>query len=178
MSGERPKPRVLLIREWEEQLSSSGCCGRIEGDFLDWRETGRCFAGRREEMEKAGRLYRAIRERYGERVDVRIVDPRNLVSLVPILLREFWTRRVPPAAALRTLAGLSVRGVVLDGRLFARDRWPAPGELFRVLDDRAAAPRQDADGPGVPAAQPDSGTASTSSSSARSRPSSPGPPPR
>lgn len=130
-----PRPRVVLVREWEQQLSSSGCCGRIEGDFLDFGGEGeRPFAERRTEMECAGDLYRAVKARYGDRVDVRIVDPRNLLSLVPTLLADARRHGASLAEAFWSLLRLSVNTVIVNGRVVARNRWPEPGELFRELD--------------------------------------------
>jgi hypothetical protein len=119
---------VILVREWEQQMSSSGCCGRLEGDVLLWRGA-RCFPERREAMEGAGVLYRALRERFGDTVRVRIVDPRNLPALLPILLGEFWRHAVPARTALRTLGHLSVNTVVVNGRVFSRGPWPAPERI-------------------------------------------------
>lgn len=139
MATSTPNPRVLLVREWERQLSSSGCCGRIEGDFLDFGQEGRAFAGRRREMEGAGDLYRALRRRYGDDVEVRIVDPRNLLALVPTVLRDARAHGASLAEALAQLLRLSVNSVVVNGRIVARNRWPTPEELFRALDaDREA----------------------------------------
>ncbi len=128
---------VLLVREWEQQLSSSGCCGRIEGDFLDFSDEGeRVFSDRRTDMECAGALYRALRERYGSQLQVHIVDPRNLLSLIPRLLRDAWRHGRSPREILRTLFGLGVNAVIVDGRLVSRDEWPQPEALFRLLDER------------------------------------------
>ncbi len=136
--------RVILVREWEQQLSSSGCCGRIEGDFLDFgAEPGRAFAGRRAEMESAGVLYRALNARYGDRIDVRIVDPRNLLALVPTLLRDARRHGASIPEALASLLRLSVNCVIVNGRVVARNRWPEPEKVVRALEpglprDRAA----------------------------------------
>lgn len=141
---EGPRPRVILVREWEQQLSSSGCCGRIEGDFLDFGEAGeRPFSGRRDEMECAGDLYRAVKARYGDRVDVRIVDPRNLLGLLPTVLGDARRHGASLPEALWSLLRLSVNTVVVNGRIVARNRWPDPAELFRELED-VVEPRPDA----------------------------------
>jgi len=124
---------VILIREWEQQMSSNGCCGRLEGDFLQ-RGEERCFPERRQEMEAAGELYRAVRERHGNRVQLRIVDPRNAISLLPMLLRDFLRFRVGPGAALATLFGFSVSSVVVNGRLVTRGAWPSAEHLLRQLE--------------------------------------------
>jgi len=128
------RPSVLIVREWEQQMSSSGCCGRLEGDLLEWRGE-RSFPERREAMEEAGPLYRALRERYDEAVDIRVVDPRNLVSLVGYLFRDFRRHGVGFVPALRTLFGLAVNSIVVNGRIVATGEWPAPAWLTRLLDE-------------------------------------------
>lgn len=128
---------VLLIREWEGQMSSSGCCGRLEGDFLSQRGEP-VFAERREGMEAMGPLYRAIRERYGADVDLEVVDPRSIASLTILLLRDFWRFRVGLREAWKTISRLPVQGVVVNGRLVARGRGPLPtGEILTLLDGLA-----------------------------------------
>ena len=64
-SGVKGRSSVILIREWERQMSASGCCGRLEGDFLQ-RRGERCFPERRAVMEAMGPLYRDLRSRYGD----------------------------------------------------------------------------------------------------------------
>lgn len=129
-----PRPSVILVREWEQQMSSSGCCGRLEGDVLLWRGE-RCFPERRAHMESAGGLYRAIQERFGDTVQVHVVDPRNLPGLLPMLLRDFWRHRVPARTALRTLSAMTVTTVVVNGRLFSSGGWPPAGLLCDALSD-------------------------------------------
>jgi hypothetical protein len=132
--GERAVVSLILIREWEEQMSSSGCCGRLEGDFLLQRGLP-AFPERRRRMEEAGVLYRAVRERFGDAVEIRVVDPRNLVSLLPLLVRDFRRYRVGLREAIRVLFGFRVASVLVNGRLVSRGRWPAPEDLLRRLEE-------------------------------------------
>lgn len=132
----RARPSVILVREWERQMSSSGCCGRLEGDFLVSRGE-RCFPERRRVMEGMGPLYRRLRDRYGSSVDLHVVDPRNLVSLLPLLIRDARAHGGGVWSALRTLFGLPVTGVVVNGRLVARGRWPEPEEIEEALGEVA-----------------------------------------
>lgn len=136
-AGEATVRRVLLVREWEQQLSSSGCCGRIEGDFLRAGPGGdtRAFAERRRGMQRAGRLYRALRERYGDRVEVCVVDPRNLLALVPMILRDARRHDRSLLEMARALLRISVTMVVVDGRVIARNRWPDPEEVFGAVEE-------------------------------------------
>lgn len=124
---------VILIREWEQQMSSSGCCGRIEGDMLG-AGGARIFAERRAIMEAMGPLYRALKQRGGGRAEIMVVDPRNLISLLPRLFRDFRRYRTGVGAALATLRDLSPQTVVVNGRIFARGYWPNPRSLLRYLN--------------------------------------------
>lgn len=142
MSSRQPAPRpsVVLVREWEQQMSSSGCCGRLEGDVL-LQQGVRCFPERREVMEEVGPLYRALRARWGDDIDVHVVDPRNLPTLLGLLWRDVRAGRVGPLGAVRTLFGVSVTSVIVDGRIVSRGRWPTPDEVGAALGLDEAEPR-------------------------------------
>jgi len=130
--GGRARPSVLLIREWERQTSASGCCAHLKADFLI-PDRERSFPERRAIMEAMGPLYRDLRERYGDAVQVQVLDPRNFLSMLPLLVRDFRAHGVGLAEALRTLCRLPVTGVVVNGRLLASGRWPDADELEVVL---------------------------------------------
>ncbi len=124
---------VILIREWEEQSSGSGCCGRLEGEFLTCRGEP-VFPERRAVMDGMGPLYMTLRSRFGDAVDLHVVDPRNLFSLIFLLVRDFLAFRVGVGVALKTLSRLPVQAVVINGRLVARGEWPDPMEVVSILD--------------------------------------------
>jgi hypothetical protein len=117
------KPSILLIREWEGQTSGSGCCGRLEGDFLVCGESQPVAHGQRSIMERMGPLYMTLKRRLGDSAEIEVIDPRN-VSLFFFLLRDFWRYRVGFGQALRTLFGIPVLAVVVNGRIVARGEWP------------------------------------------------------
>lgn len=127
------RPSVILIRESEEQLTGSGCCGRLEGEFLRCGDGRRVFAERRTAMERMGPLYRGLRRGYGDSVEIQVLDPRN-VSLLFILLRDFLRYRVGLREAMRTLVDLPVQAVVVNGRLVARSEWPPLEDVAGLLD--------------------------------------------
>jgi hypothetical protein len=136
-AGATFRASVLLIREWERQMSSSGCCGRLEGDFLAGAEE-RCFAERRSIMEAMGPLYLELREAYGDAIEVNVVDPRNMISILPLLVRDFRFHGVSVRDALRTAVRFPVTGVVLNGRVVARGAWPRFSELKDLIGDPPA----------------------------------------
>ena len=133
-----PRSSVLLIREWEQQMSSSGCCGRLEGDFLA-PQGERCFPERREIMEAMGPLYRDLRTRFGDSIDLNVVDPRNLGTVLSLLVRDFRAHGVGARDVLETLFGISVTTVIVNGRLIARGDWPPFEEVERVLGESVPA---------------------------------------
>ena len=118
----RHPPSVLLIREWEGQTSGSGCCGRLEGD-LPFCDKQSFAPERRAVMERMGPLYQSLRKRFGSSIELEVVDPRN-VSLLFLLMRDFWRYRVGIGTALRTLSGIPIQAVVVNGRIVARGEWP------------------------------------------------------
>lgn len=128
----RGRPSVLLVREWEQQMSSSGCCGRLEGDFLA-PGGERCFPERRNIMEAMGPLYQALRTTYGDAVDVRVVDPRNFPTLLTLLVRDWRAHGVGLRDIARTMGRMSVTSVIVNGRLIARGAWPSFGTVRDAL---------------------------------------------
>ncbi len=133
----RTRPSVILIREWEAQLSGSGCCGRLEGDFLA-RDGEPIFRERRAGMEAMAPLSRALRERFGDAIELQVLDPRN-PALFFLLLRDFWAFRVGLVEALKTIGRLPIQAVVLNGKLLSRGEWPDPLEVVEILEEVIAA---------------------------------------
>ena len=126
---------VILVRESEQQLTGSGCCGRLEGGFVKRPNGESIFAEQRAIMEEMGPLYRGLRQRYGDGVELQVLDPRNS-SLIVMLIRDFWRYRVGLREALRTLFRIPVQAVVVNGRLIARGCWPELQEVASIVDQR------------------------------------------
>ena len=142
----RTRPSVILIREWEAQLTGSGCCGRLGGDFLT-RNGEPIFRERRACMEAMAPLSRRLRERFGDAIELQVVDPRN-AFLVFLLLRDFWAFRVGIVESLKTMGGIPIQAVVVNGRLIARGEWPDPLEVVQILEDAISAGRRPPPGAG------------------------------
>jgi hypothetical protein len=120
-----PRPRVLLVRQWDEQMGGSGCCGRLSSvAAASICATGADpYAHARADMEVMGAVYRALRERYAEAdLEVTVVDPRNTAWLVPATWRDARRRGLSRRAALRQVhRATSPRAVVCDGLVVATD---------------------------------------------------------
>jgi hypothetical protein len=129
--------RVLLVREMDMQMSSSGCCGRIEGDAACWSEEGPIFAERRRWMEEMGRLYQALELRYGNQIKLDVVDPRNLFSYTMLL---WQSGRQAGFSSLSLLAGW-LKGwhrlaVFVDGEPVATGSVPSLKQVAASVDRR------------------------------------------
>jgi hypothetical protein len=120
---QRPDHRILLVREWDSQTSGSGCCGRLGGEGCDVGHPD-TFAHSRSLMEAMGAIYRALRrELPRSTVDITVVDPRNMVWLIPTIIGDARRRGLGAGAVWREVRqGVRNGAIVVDGRaLFAHD---------------------------------------------------------
>ncbi len=135
-AGDR-QHRVLLVREWDSQHGSSGCCGRLGG--VD-TELGRPedFAHARTTMVEMGAVYRAVREAFPD-VDVTVVDPRNWMWLWPAVYRDARASGLDPwRAARESAAAGGPATVVVDGVVVSAREVPDPGRAVALVADRLA----------------------------------------
>lgn len=127
---------LILVREIDQQMSGSGCCGRIEGDAALWGDDGCVFQERREKMNRVGEIYRAVRKRFGADVAITIVDPRNLVSFLPLVVRDAYRNQVPWLTAFRAMFSTSLSTAVFDGQLLYSGRIPSAEEAIDLIERR------------------------------------------
>lgn len=127
--------RVLLVREWDSQHGSSGCCGRLGG--VD-TELGRAedYAHARATMVEMGGVYRALREAFPD-VDVTVVDPRNWIWLWPAVYRDARACGLGPwQAARQSAAAGGPATVVVDGVVVSAREVPDPQRAVALVADR------------------------------------------
>jgi hypothetical protein len=119
--------QVLLVREWDQQTTGSGCCGRLDGGGAELAAAAD-FARCRHDMEAVGAIYRALRATFPrEVVDVQVVDPRNLTYLLPALWRAARRRGDPVGGAVGQLArGVAQGAIVVDGHVVSSGTIPDP----------------------------------------------------
>lgn len=117
--------RIILVREWDAQVAASGCCGRLGGENTELGDA-QTFAHNRCEMEAMGEVYRALRaELLDEDAEITIVDPRNMVWLVPALLRDARRRGLGPKETWNNLRrGVSYTAIIADGKTLFSGRIP------------------------------------------------------
>ncbi len=124
---------VLLVRPWDQQMSGSGCCGRLGGASSELGGADD-FAPQRSDMESMGVVYRALRGVLPADVEMTVVDPRNAVWLVPRLLRDGRARGLRGRALWREIKrGTSTTAVVVDGLAVAWGQLPGCDELVGLV---------------------------------------------
>lgn len=137
---QQPRHRVLLVREWDEQASGSGCCGRLGSEvassLTDRTGSDDPYAHTRADMEGFGAVYRALSERYSdEQLDLTVVDPRNAVWLAPTVWRDARRRGLSAGEALRqVLGGTASRALVCDGVALIRGEVPSPDDAVAAVE--------------------------------------------
>jgi hypothetical protein len=117
--------RIILVREWDTQLAASGCCGRLGGQNTELGDT-ETFAANRSEMEAMGEVYRALRaELFDEDAEITVVDPRNMVWLVPTLFKDARRRGLGLQETWSQLRrGVSYTSIIVDGKVLFNGRIP------------------------------------------------------
>ncbi len=124
---------VVLVVERAEQLTGSGCCGKLEGDNAFQGGTP-VFEDSRRDQEAAGSLFQLFRE-LGPRWSVEIVDPRNMLALWPKLWRHVRRHHPPLTAAIRTLFfSFAPPALLVDGRIVSSRRLPSREWLEAYLE--------------------------------------------
>ena len=131
--------RIILVREWDTQLAASGCCGRLGGENTELGDP-ETFAANRCEMEAMGEVYRALRaELFDEAAEITVVDPRNMVWLIPTLLKDARRRGMSPKEVWTQLKrGVSYNAIVVDGRVLFSGRIPPPQDAVVAVKKELA----------------------------------------
>jgi hypothetical protein len=133
---------VILIREASEQLTGSGCCGKLEGDSA---AASGAFAQVRTHQQSMGVLHRTVRGVFAQaqaqgRLEIVTVDPRNQLYLAAKLARDVWKYRPGWRTGLRVLSqAFRLPAVVVNGEVL--DGGPAadPDALCHAISERLGA---------------------------------------
>ncbi len=116
---------LIFVRERPEQLTWSGCCGKLEGDNVgaEFAEVG-CTSA------QVGPLYLSAQEIDG--VQAQILDPRNPFALWWHLVGDALRHGVGPGPLLRAIClATPVPSVFLDGRMLWGGVLPTAEEFQR-----------------------------------------------
>ena len=111
-------PSVLLIREYEEQLTGSDCCGVLRGEFS--KENGiPVFKDTHEKNQFINEVGSFLNNNYDSHIELKYIDPRNQLYLVPKLFKDVFNYRPPLLKSLKTLfqlfhcPAIIINGIVL-----------------------------------------------------------------
>ena len=134
----KPQASVLMISDRPEQMTGSGCCGKVKGD-PSISGADRAFHEAAKIREEMGLLYRTVRQLFHREVEqglvtLTIVDPRNQLYLVPKLWRDVLRYRPGWRDGLRTMFQIfSLPAIVVNGRALPNHEQITPDHLSQVL---------------------------------------------
>lgn len=127
---------MVLVREWDQQMSGSGCCGRLEGEMTDYGGE-KVFSERRAVMEQMGEIYRALLEAFPDQIEVEVIDPRNLIAYMGLFLRGQKMRNATWRDKIHQFAqGLSRCAVFVNGELLFSGGVPTAEEVIAAVHDK------------------------------------------
>lgn len=131
----------MLVREWDQQMGGSGCCGRLGSDTVAALRDAAAdpYARARADMRRMGAVYEALRARFPpDQVELVVADPRNTAWLLPAVWRAARRRGLSVRAALRQVnAATATCAVSCDGVVVATD--PDPAEAVAAVEADLAA---------------------------------------
>ncbi len=138
----RPAVSVILVREHAEQMTGSGCCGKLEGDSAALGGED-LFQLARQHQRDMGVLHRAVRQFFArdgddQQVAIVTVDPRNQLYLVPKLIRDVWHFRPGLRSGLACILQMfSLPAVIVNGRVVSRrGQPPTPDDLCHLIAEQ------------------------------------------
>ena len=90
----------------------------------------------RESAGECGRLYRELRERYGEdEVEIIQIEPKDYIYVLPRVIKDVIKRRGPLGSSIRTLLlWHPVPAVIVNGRIVGDGKVPDAREIYDELD--------------------------------------------
>ncbi len=90
----------------------------------------------REAAGECGRLYREIRERYGEdQVEIIQIEPKDYIYVVPRVIKDILKSRGPFVTSLKTLLlWHPVPAVIVNGKLVGNGKLPRADELYGEIE--------------------------------------------
>lgn len=120
---------LILVREFDSPLLDAG------GGAAGGRERGGS-AEQRALLDRMGLVYRAVRAAFGEAVQITVVDPRNQLAFLPLVLRDSLRYRVPLLTALQAAASAGVATAIFDGQLLFRGEVPPAAQVVEQIRGR------------------------------------------
>lgn len=126
---------LILLREVDQQITGGSCC-QLSGTVAFF-DPGACvFPERRETMNRIGEIYRAVRDAFPDEVDISILDPRNVVSYVPLIVRDALRHRVPVTTAVRALTAPGLAAGIFDAQVLFSGDIPMPRDVVETIAGR------------------------------------------
>ena len=85
------------------------------------------------EAERVAETYRLLRTCFGDRIELHVIDPRNVISWLTMALMDWWRYRHGVRALRRLLWEVRPYSIILNGQL-AFASLPDPAEVVLAVE--------------------------------------------
>jgi len=125
----------LLIGESEEQLTGSDCCGVLWGEFN--KENGHpVFKDTHEKNKLINELGNHFTQKYKTQLDIKYIDPRNQVYLIPKLFKDVFCYKLPLLKSIITLFHLfRCPAIIINGTVINYSSFSSVFEIEKYIKD-------------------------------------------
>jgi hypothetical protein len=94
------------------------------------------FIESRQIMNQMGEIYRHLANKFGDSIELEIIDPRNSISFFALLLREKRVRKISWRSFIHTvLYGQSKQSIIINGQLFSKGVLPSIQDIEARIED-------------------------------------------
>jgi hypothetical protein len=94
------------------------------------------FIESRKIMIHMGEIYRYLAHKFGDSIELEIIDPRNSISFFALLLREKRVRKLGWDSFIHTaLNGQSKQSIIINGQLFSKGELPSLQDIVARIED-------------------------------------------
>ncbi|WP_349409621.1 hypothetical protein [Pseudalkalibacillus sp. SCS-8] len=86
-----------------------------------------------DEMRETGKIYQLVGERFGDRVNVTFVDPRNILTIMSFMFRHLMKREIGIGAMLKNTFWGSRRGAMFLNGHWINQNTQTDEEIINTL---------------------------------------------
>lgn len=126
---------ILFIRETQEQITGSDCCGVLRGEFN--RENGLpLFQDTLEKNKILNELGDYLYQKYHPGFEIKYIDPRNQMYLIPKLIKDVFIYKPSFKDSLKTIFQFfNCPAIIVNGCVINYKSFSSNSEIEKYIKD-------------------------------------------
>jgi len=125
------KGEIIIIRQTDE-TGSIGCCGGIPGKYLISKDD---MLSVQLIMDDLTDYYQAIKRKFGERVTIDYVDPRNFLFIGYYLIQHLLKRNISIYHFFKSFINLRRNVIYFNGYLLNQDKKQEEMSIESIVEE-------------------------------------------